>query len=89
MIHARTAQIAPALRMKRVRKLKVGVARGSTQELQFQSCLAENKIDVKSVNSVAFTNAVDMTVGLEQGAVDAAVIWGATSVAGGFERHSD
>jgi ABC-type nitrate/sulfonate/bicarbonate transport system substrate-binding protein len=75
MIHARTAQIAPALRMKRVRKLKVGVARGSTQELQFQSCLAENKIDVKSVNSVAFTNAVDMTVGLEQGAVDAAVIW--------------
>jgi ABC-type nitrate/sulfonate/bicarbonate transport system substrate-binding protein len=30
---------------------------------------------VKSVNSVAFTNAVDMTVGLEQGAVDAAVIW--------------
>jgi ABC-type nitrate/sulfonate/bicarbonate transport system substrate-binding protein len=57
------------------KKLKVGVARGSTQELQFQSCLAENKIEVKSVNSIAFTNAVDMTVGLEQGAVDAAVIW--------------
>lgn len=57
------------------KKLKVGVARGSTQELQFQSCLAENKIDVKSVKSIAFTNAVDMTVGLEQGAVDAAVVW--------------
>jgi len=57
------------------KKIKVGVARGSTQELQFQSCLAENNVDVKSVNSIAFTNAVDMTVGLEQGAVDAAVIW--------------
>jgi ABC-type nitrate/sulfonate/bicarbonate transport system substrate-binding protein len=57
------------------KKLKVGVARGSTQELQFQSCLAENKVDVKLVSSVAFTNAVDMTVGLEQGAVDAAVVW--------------
>jgi ABC-type nitrate/sulfonate/bicarbonate transport system substrate-binding protein len=55
--------------------IKVGVARGSTQELQFQSCLSENSIDVKSVNSIAFTNAVDMTVGLEQGAVDAAVMW--------------
>jgi ABC-type nitrate/sulfonate/bicarbonate transport system substrate-binding protein len=55
--------------------IKVGVARGSTQELQFQSCLAEKNIDVKAVNSIAFTNAVDMTVGLEQGAVDAAVMW--------------
>jgi len=55
--------------------IKVGVARGSTQDLQFQSCLAQNNIDVKSVNSIAFTNAVDMTVGLEQGAVDAAVMW--------------
>jgi ABC-type nitrate/sulfonate/bicarbonate transport system substrate-binding protein len=54
---------------------KVGVARGSTQDLQFQSCLAQNNIDAKSVNSIAFTNAVDMTVGLEQGAVDAAVMW--------------
>ena len=55
--------------------IKVGVARGSTQELQFQSCLAEHGVDVKSVQSVAFTNAVDMSVGLEQGAVDAAVMW--------------
>jgi len=60
---------------KDFQKIKVGVARGSTQELQFQSCLAEHHVDVKSVNSVAFTNAVDMTVGLEQGAVDAAVVW--------------
>lgn len=55
--------------------LKVGVARGSTQELQFQSCLNEHGIDLKSVQTVAFTNAVDMSVGLQQGAVDAIMVW--------------
>jgi ABC-type nitrate/sulfonate/bicarbonate transport system substrate-binding protein len=55
--------------------LKVGVARGSTQDLQFQSCLKEHGVDVKSVQTTAFTNAVDMTIGLQQGSVDAAVMW--------------
>ena len=55
--------------------LKMGVARGSTQDLQFQSCLKEHSVDVKSVQTVAFTNAVDMTIGLQQGSVDAAVMW--------------
>ena len=55
--------------------MKVGIARGSTQDLQFQSCLSEHGVDVKSVQTIAFTNAVDMSVGLEQGAVDAAVMW--------------
>jgi NitT/TauT family transport system substrate-binding protein len=55
--------------------LKVGVARGSTQELQFQSCLSQHGVDIKSVQTVAFTNAVDMSVGLEQGSVDAIMIW--------------
>ena len=56
-------------------KLKVGVARGSTQELQLQSCFAENGVDYKAVQTVAFTNAVDMSVGLEQGSVDSIMIW--------------
>ena len=60
---------------KDLTKLKVGVARGSTQELQLQSCLAENGVDYKSVQTIAFTNAVDMSVGLEQGSVDAIMIW--------------
>ncbi len=55
--------------------IKMGVARGSTQDLQFQSCLKEHNVDVKSVQTVAFTNAVDMTIGLQQGSVDAAVMW--------------
>ena len=56
-------------------KLKIGVARGSTQELQLQSCFAENNVDIKTVQTVAFTNAVDMSVGLQQGTVDAIMIW--------------
>ena len=55
--------------------LKVGVARGSTQELQFQSCLNQHNVDLKSVRTIAFTNAVDMTVGLQQGSVDAIMVW--------------
>lgn len=55
--------------------LKVGVARGSTQDLQFQSCLKQHGVDIKSVQTVPFTNAVDMTIGLQQGSVDTAVMW--------------
>lgn len=60
---------------KEFTKLKVGVARGSTQELQLQSCFAEKGVDYKAVQTVAFTNAVDMSVGLEQGSVDAIMVW--------------
>lgn len=55
--------------------LKVGIARGSTQDLQFRSCLKQNGIDPNKINYTVFTNAVDMMVGLEQKSVDAAVVW--------------
>lgn len=55
--------------------LRVGIARGSTQDLQFRSCLKQNGIDPNKINYTVFTNAVDMMVGLEQQSVDATVMW--------------
>jgi len=56
-------------------KLRIGIARGSTQDLQLRSALIKHNIDLNSVNFVIFTNAVDMMVGLQRNLIDACSIW--------------
>lgn len=55
--------------------LRVGIARGSTQDLQLRSALLKHNIDLNSVNFVVFSNAVDMMVGLQRDAVDVVSMW--------------
>jgi ABC-type nitrate/sulfonate/bicarbonate transport system substrate-binding protein len=56
-------------------KLRVGIARGSTQDLQLRSALIKHNVDLNSVNFVIFTNAVDMMVGLQRNLIDVASLW--------------
>lgn len=55
--------------------LRVGIARGSTQDLQLRSVLIKHNIDLSKINFIIFTNAVDMMVGLQRGAVDVVSMW--------------
>lgn len=55
--------------------LRVGIARGSTQDLQLRSALIKHNVDLNKINFVIFTNAVDMMVGLQRGAVDVVSMW--------------
>lgn len=55
--------------------LSIGIARGSTQDLQLQAAFTKNGIDPKSVNYVVFTSAADMMIALEKGAVEAVSLW--------------
>lgn len=56
-------------------KLRVGIARGSTQDLQLRSAFLKHNVDLNSVNFVIFTNAVDMMVGLQRNLIDACSMW--------------
>lgn len=55
--------------------LRLGIARGSTQDLQLRSALIKHNLDLSKMQFVVFTNAVDMMVGLQQGAVDVVSMW--------------
>ena len=55
--------------------LRVGIARGSTQDLQLRSALIKHNIDLSKINFVIFSNAVDMMVGLQRGVVDVVSMW--------------
>ncbi|MFZ5824809.1 MAG: ABC transporter substrate-binding protein [Bacillota bacterium] len=55
---------------------KIGGARGSTQYMQISIAMKKHGVDVnKDIEFVQFKGAPEMLVGLQQGAVDAIMIW--------------
>ena len=58
-----------------LQNLRVGIARGSTQDLQLRSALLKHGVDLSKVNFVVFSSAVDMMVGLQRDAVDVVSLW--------------
>jgi sulfonate transport system substrate-binding protein len=55
---------------------KIGGARGSTQYMQIAIAMKKHGIDVaKDIDFVQFKGAPEMLIGLQQGAVDAIMIW--------------